>query len=217
MNRFVFYAHSGSGNHGCEAIVRSSAKVLQKKPVLFSMRPEQDVLYGINDVVETIFLDKDETVKEHSFAWFKERVETKLTGKIDTTIWNRKKNMLSSVQKGDIWFSIGGDNYCYPGTDILAAQNSLIHKKGGKTVLWGCSVEPDSVNNPAIAKDLAKYDLIAARESISYEALKKVNPNTVLVSDPAFTLDKIELPLPENWQEGNMIGINASPLILPVK
>ena len=66
----------------------------------------------------------------------------------------------------------------------------------------------------ATAKDIARYDLITARESISYETLKAVNPTTILVADPAFVLDTMELPLPEGWKDGNTIGINASPLIM---
>ena len=100
------------------------------------------------------------------------------------------------------------------GTDILAARNYNLRKKGCRTVLWGCSVEPDLLNYPEIKKDIESFDLITARESISYQALKKVNNNTFLVSDPAFVLDRIDLPLPAEWIPGNMIGINASPLIL---
>ena len=109
---------------------------------------------------------------------------------------------------------MGGDNYCYPQTEVLAHYNRAIHARGAKTVLWGCSVEPELTKDEAIAKDLARYDLITARETISYEALKAVNPNTVLVSDPAFVLDRVDLPLPDGWVEGKMIGVNASPLIL---
>ena len=65
---------------------------------------------------------------------------------------------------------------------------------------------------PTIAEDLAGYDLIVARERISYNALKEVNSNTVLVPDSAFQLDKIELPLPPMWKENHTIGINVSPL-----
>lgn len=122
--------------------------------------------------------------------------------------------MLSNSNTEDIWFSIGGDNYCYPGTEILAAENKILKKRGAKTVLWGCSVEPHLVDQPQIAEDLAHYDLITARETISYNALQKVNPNTVLVADPAFLLKRIDLDLPKGWIEGKMIGINASPLIL---
>ena len=48
-----------------------------------------------------------------------------------------------------------------------------------------------------------------------HEALKKVNPNTKLYPDPAFQLDKKELPLPKVFEEGNTVGINVSPLIIP--
>ena len=115
----------------------------------------------------------------------------------------------------EIFFlSVGGDNYCYAGTEVLAARNYNLRKKKCRTVLWGCSVEPDLLNDSVIREDIAGFDLITARESISYEALKKINKNTYLVSDPAFVLDRIDLPLPTGWVNGNMIGINASPLII---
>lgn len=74
-------------------------------------------------------------------------------------------------------------------------------------MLWGCSVEPDLLNDRVIREDIAGFDLITARESISYEALKKINKNTYLVSDPAFALDRIDLPLPAGWVNGNMIEL----------
>lgn len=214
MGKKFFYAHAGSGNHGCEAIVRASTGILGNDVVLFSARPEEDRRYGIHNVVPSIEHDKDNTIKRYSLPWITSRIQTKLIGSIDRTIYFRKKAMFDAVMPGDIAFSIGGDNYCYPGTDILAAQNRLFRKKGAKTVLWGCSVEPELLKNARVAKDIASYDLIVARESISYEALKAVNQNTILAPDPAFTLERVDAPLPEGWVNGKMIGINASPLIL---
>lgn len=211
---YHFYAHAGSRNHGCEAIVRTSATLLDHPVILHSIRPEQDRQYGLNEVVSAIHQDRDIPLKRYSLPWLISRVQTKLTGKITREIYYRKHAMLDTAQPGDIWFSIGGDNYCYPGTEILAAENALLKQRGAKTVLWGCSVEPELTKDPVIAADLAGFDLITARESISYEALKKVNPNTVLVADPAFTLERKDLPLPGGWVDGKMIGINASPLIL---
>jgi polysaccharide pyruvyl transferase WcaK-like protein len=89
----------------------------------------------------------------------------------------------------------------------------MIRKTGAKTVLWGCSIDEESIT-PEVRTDLEKFDLITARETISYDTLKKVNPNTVLVADPAFVLDKIQLPLPEGFAENNTVGINISPLIM---
>lgn len=209
----VFYGHGGSGNHGCEAIVRSSVKMLDQPVRLFSSNEQQDTQYGINKICE-VRPDKDIPLVRGSREWFFSALQTKITGKIDKQIECRKPNLLQEVDDSDIYCSIGGDNYCYPGTEVLAAARNVIQRKGAKVVLWGCSVEPDLLNQPQIAKDLASYDLITARESLSYDALRKINPNTVLVADPAFTLEKRELPLPDGWQEGNTIGINASPLIL---
>ena len=56
------------------------------------------------------------------------------------------------------------------------------------------------------------YDMIIAREKISYTVLKEVNANTLLLPDPAFQLDKVEMPLPKRCKKGHMIGINISPL-----
>ena len=70
------------------------------------------------------------------------------------------------------------------------------------------------MNNRQVINDISKFDLITARESISYQALKRINDNTYLIPDSAFTLDRIDLPLPTGWKEKNTIGVNASPLIL---
>lgn len=61
---------------------------------------------------------------------------------------------------------------------------------------------------------MARYDLIVARESFSFAALKKVNPNTVLCCDPAFQLNRVDRPLPSRFAEKNTVGINLSPLII---
>ena len=207
------YGHGGSGNHGCEAIVRSTVGILGGEIELLSQHPEQDLRYGIDQVCR-VTEDTDTPLKRGSLSWFLSSLETKLTGKYDRYFRYTKEKLMSRAARGDVFLSIGGDNYCYPGTEHLAAINRNLRKKGVKTVLWGCSVEPGLLENPVVAEDLGGFDLITARETISYEALKAVNPNTVLVADPAFTLERRDLPLPDGWVEGKMVGINASPLIL---
>ena len=56
--------------------------------------------------------------------------------------------------------------------------------------------------------------MIFARESISYNALKKINQNTYLYPDPAFYLDMEKIPLPEGFEINNTVGINVSPMII---
>jgi len=59
------------------------------------------------------------------------------------------------------------------------------------------------------------YEAISARESITYEALKKAGvKNLYLYPDSAFTLETKYLPLPTGFQEKNTVGINISPMIV---
>lgn len=204
------YYHCGSANHGCEAIVRSTAKMLKTRATLWSTAPDLDIAYGLNDIVD---ISEDAKRPLTGIKSLEFKIHHKLTGSDYLYTKYAHEDFFSSIKTGDICFSIGGDNYCYGGKEYLAHYNKIIHERGGKTVFWGCSFEPSEMDD-ATAKDIVRYDLITARESISYEALKAVNPNTILVADPAFVLDSAELPLPEGWQEGNTIGINASPLIM---
>jgi polysaccharide pyruvyl transferase WcaK-like protein len=121
---------------------------------------------------------------------------------------------LKTLFRGNIAISVGGDNYCYPWSANQAVTlNREIRKHAKATVLWGCSIDPEAIT-PEVREDLAKYDLITAREPITYELLKAINPNTIRVADPAFTLDRVDLPVPDGFIEGNTVGVNVSPLIM---
>lgn len=211
MKKVYFYFHAGSGNHGCEAIVRSTQKILDTRPILISNNKNEDYKYGIDDIAE---------IQEYSGVTynFLEKIQCVISEKVfksEKTGYHLCAKHESEVfEKNAIALSIGGDNYCY-GTGYnlhLAALNNWIHKRGSKSVLWGCSIEPDTINEDMI-KDFKTYDLIVTRESISYQALKKYNDNTMLVCDPAFTLDKEEVELPDNFIKNKTVGINISPLI----
>lgn len=204
------YYHGGSKNHGCEAIVRSTSKLLGTRAILWSTAPDADFAYSLNDMVS---IQEDESLPLTGSESLKFRIHHKVAKSDLLHTKFSHKRLFSAVQCGDVYLSIGGDNYCYGGKEYLGYYNRIIHEKGGKTVFWGCSFEPSEMD-AATAKDIARYNLITARESISYETLKAANPNTILVADPAFVLDSVELPLPEGWKDGNTIGINASPLIM---
>ena len=125
------------------------------------------------------------------------------------------KNFLAEAE--GICFSIGGDNYCYGrgGYQSLMAVDRALLKKGCKTVLWGCSIEPDSLKDAELVADLASFSLITARETLTYEALCAAGlTNARLYPDPAFTLKADCRALPQGFVEGNTIGINLSPLIM---
>lgn len=207
------YYHGGSFNHGCEAIVRSTCRVLNTDIILASSNVLSDRKYGLDKVV-VLAEDRYDPPKKKTVKWFLAALYYKITHSDCLHIRYAHKAFFSQVNEGDVYLSIGGDNYCYTGQETLGFYNKILKEKGAKTVLWGCSVEPELTENAEIAKDLGRYDLIVSRETISYEALKKVNPNTILAPDPAFFLARTDLPLEETFMENNTVGINLSPLLL---
>ena len=209
------YAHGGSGNHGCEAIVRSTIGLLENiavnKIILLSSRPEEDKKYGVCQLCEVV--DEKSVYSKYSMDFLSAYWKLKVKKDYIPMDKLEYRNAFRRMGKGDIALSIGGDNYCYKDVDRYIMLHDLALERHAKAVLWGCSVEPELTEEPKIAPDLSRYSFITARESISYEALKKVNPNTVLVPDPAFTLkyDKSNLSLA--YRKRNIVGINISPMV----
>ena len=214
MSRIFLYAHGGSGNHGCEAIVRSTARILEGNELfLISSNPEEDRRYGVTKAASVI-LDTDGSIPRRSLDFLKAYAALKLRKDFIPMEKLQYKAAFDRIRPGDIAMSIGGDNYCYADVYKYTMFHEMAKARGAKTVLWGCSVEPELTKDPKIAQDLASYDLICARETISYEALKAVNPNTVLVADPAFCLPVQETALPNGFVPGNTVGINLSPMAM---
>lgn len=210
--KLVLYPHGGSGNHGCEAIVRSTCKITQADITLFSTSPEEDKRVGL-DAICNVQSDHC-TISRFSPQYMKALLQTKIYG--DKTAYDRIhfSPILKAVKTADYVLSIGGDNYCYGVPKFIYLVNKEIRKKGGKTILWGCSVEPESIKGEML-EDLQGYTHIIARESITYQAMiNKGLKQTVLIPDPAFLLNRIDLPLPKNFIEGNTVGINVSPMII---
>lgn len=213
-HKVIMYYHGGSKNHGCEAIVRATAKIFDEKMETYSMYPAEDEIYGLEEAV-TLKYDREQNLKKPSLKYYLSALEIKLFHKTRLTTYFKWKDFFKAVKKESVYLATGGDNYCYTGLEKLADYNLLIRQKGGKTVLWGCSIEPDSLSENVI-KDLKNYNLIVARESLTVKALedKGITSNVVMFPDPAFMLDRVDLPLPQNFVVNNMVGINLSPLIV---
>lgn len=209
--KLYLYAHAGSRNHGCEAIVRSTVSIFDATIYLYTSLPEEDIVYNLDSVC-TIPKPKTQRFKWFSKGFAAAYIALKLQNNYIPLNDYNERCALDDIPEASTALSIGGDNYCYKNVNKFMKFRKHLSKRHIKTVLWGCSVEPSMIDK-AMAKDLSRYNLITARESITYEALKSINPNTVLAPDPAFTLT-IE---PGNYSEGlgkrPYIGINVSPLI----
>ena len=216
MKKIFLYGHNGSGNHGCEAIVRSTSKILREEfkdinITLASGNIEEDKRYGLDKVVNVV--NEKNKVDKFTFPYINAYLNLKvLKNPIEAEKLSYRKTFYN-IDKDTVAFSIGGDNYCYPGYERFTMLHNMLRERNIKTVLWGCSVEPSKINE-FIKEDLINYDLIIARESLTYDALKSIGANVKLYPDPAFQLNKIVKDLPVNFKENNTVGINISPMII---
>ena len=248
LNRpIILYMHAGSGNHGCEAIANTTVKLIAHKremdgfdtslPVIIvTNSAEEDRKYtlgqleqqGLCTIVEENHIDRNFW---HHLGYY---IYRRLTGDRESFLRYRFKDafakydeLTSSCGEWDksvkpLAVSIGGDNYCYPEMvpDLILAHNVFI-KRGFDTLLWGCSIEPDSLEDKNFAADMKAFDAIYARESITYNALVAAGVSTdklVMREDPAFSLaiaepSDYDSKKKEGFIPGKTIGINLSPMV----
>ena len=209
------FFHNGSLNRGCEAIVRSGVALIKSQNPntivnLASFNPDSDVIIPL---VDNIYDARNVVIKKFSLVGIIAAFKFKLFK--DETYFLRKQqnNIIKLIDEHDVFLSIGGDNYCYGEQPWLYEIDRNIKKAGKKLVLWGASIGDEDLSEEKIA-DLKLFDLILARESLTLQILNNNGlQNVKLCADGAFTMVKEELPLPIEWQLGNTIGFNFSPLV----
>ena len=219
----ILYAHGSSYNHGCEAIVRSTCKLLdlnKEKTVLYSNRIEGDLRYHLDDIITIKPID--ETPVEHNSAlgiFYRLRSHLHSDHRKYYYRYFGKKQYKYLYDYGKTAISIGGDNYCYPSAiDGLAARNYWLNHYGFTTVLWGASLTPEFMT-PDIIEDLQRYKLIVVREKTSFNLLREKGIKTEILCgpDPAFALDVEDTPWPDGKEHQNIIGINISPFVMELE
>lgn len=220
MNELLMYAHGGSGNHGCEAIVSSLCALLSKKGVdrehitVLSNSLEEDHAYGLDRKCRVVQEKSvNSSVFTHSYLYAKRALSK------DDLLYLRHRYADAFDRHYALAVSIGGDNYCYPSmVPDLIRGNLLWKERGAKTLLAGCSIEPELLEGSfshALIDDLKRYDVITARETETYNALLGAGLTNVLkYPDPAFSLEETRESLPDGFIVGNTLGLNLSEMAL---
>ncbi len=208
----ILYGNGGCGNHGCEAIVRGTYELFKKPLIISSENIDEDMRYGLEEFCDIYDAKAGSPGKlEFVKAYMKLKMMGDYTA-VDGLPYLSTIRELSD--KSTLALSVGGDNYCYTNQKFYAFLNKAYQDNGVKTVLWGCSIEPEIVKDADVSRDLKSYKLIVARESITYKAVKEIDANVVLAPDPAFFMQAKECELDQRFNNGNVIGINISPMIL---
>lgn len=221
MSGLLFYMHGGSGNHGCEAIVTGllgggKLKGAQEEALLLSMRADEDRRYLPQNLCR---ITEEKHVEDSRLVHMMLYGCKKITGDAGTYLRYRYRPAFENGRSYACAVSIGGDNYCYPlMVDELMAANAVLHKKGIRTILLGCSVEPSLLKSASeggapdaergghtkeeLLQDLLSYHTVLARESLTFTALKEAQQSAaaqgvkgadkariLLVPDPAFLME----------------------------
>lgn len=208
MKKLLLYGHGGAYNHGAEAILRSSLPVFRKAgvPIFLSTHfPEQDMEFGLDKLVDRL-IPADLTLipQEKAAPDFANR--ERLAAQI-------YREALREIDSETVCIGVGGDNYCYPNWHRQSIFHRTAKERGGRSVLWGCSIQPEMIDK-RMETVLREHDYIFARESLTERALRSRDITQVIRQpDPAFFLAPEPIPVPESFQ-GKVAAVNLSPLML---
>lgn len=212
MGKYILYSHAGSENHGCEALLRTSIMTLKDIEAVYTDNVQADQKYGLNQIVELRISQEEEFDNKIKKVLYKIKYHLYRSNKV--YYYHLYRKFIKNIDANKVYVSIGGDNYCYHFSEWLEVLNKEINKQGAKTILWGCSINEDELEDRKVINDLEKYSLITARETLTYSMLKNklTRPDIKYIPDTAFLLPEIKKNLPIGFDEGNTIGLNVSPV-----
>lgn len=203
--------HVGSGNRGCEGILRGTANILKlsKEDILALDRDQSD-------------FELDQKLKLNNIVDLKVKVERnlmlKLMGKLGINMERYYVSPFVSFFKSDNTDSLclftGGDLFCY---DSTIKENCFLldylTDRGIKSILWGASIEAHYIT-AKIEKQLNRFEKIVCRETETKKILEKHSiENVFCYPDPAFTLEPQECELPSMFYCFKVIGLNISSMV----
>ena len=107
MSKIVLYYHAGAANHGCEAIVRATKKILNEDMVLYSVCPEEDMCYGL-DKLMTVCKDYNKKLKKPGFYYLWASIAHHLRHDDFRYVCLSHKDFFDDIKKGDVCFINSG-------------------------------------------------------------------------------------------------------------
>jgi colanic acid/amylovoran biosynthesis protein len=225
--QILFSGHNSCFNRGCEAFVRTSAQAFkqvwpQSQITLPTRTPADDAqaLFDLGDYVHP--QGRHAGLLERALCRAQQR-----HGLAALAVWPGPvpRRWHRALQGVDLVVAVGGDTYSldYGVPSGIAGFDGVAATAGVPVVLWGASVGPFRAlpaYERALARSLARYRLIGARESLTQAYLEDELglTNVVAMIDPAFALAPEPLPASTDWltaigRAERVIGLNLSDLI----
>lgn len=213
MKQAVLCGHTGSYNHGCEAIIRSTADILGMNNINVSVASsaiEQDEKYGLDKLYRFI------EYRSYNSKFSPIRMYNGMMKKLFKNEYPEQryvqKDVFRAVKQSDAAIVVGGDTYCYNRSACVIPYNvnKYANKIGHPSILWSCSVGKENIDKE-MADDLSKYTMIFPRETETYNNLLSAGINKdklFLMADSAFVLGMQAIDLPDDFR--NVFAYNPS-------
>jgi colanic acid/amylovoran biosynthesis protein len=227
MTRIYLTGHTSFGNRGCEAIVRSTVKLLEQHlgrcqiyvPSADIARDRAQWPQADEHGVQFVRAFKS----PHNKYW--RHLQRLPLAPLKRMGWPfpLSAEFKKTIAEVDAVLSIGGDNYSldYLIPSLLMGMDAYAMARGVPVALWGASVGPfdkEPAFVPYVREHLARMAFIGARESITETYLTQTMtlPNVISVADPAFALEPEPIDVSGFWPRADgegVLGFNVSPLI----
>ena len=132
--KYILYGNGGSGNHGCEAIIRGTQQVLKGDYIIQSQSFEEDTKYSVNAEISPQI-----TGKKSKLKFINAYLNLKLFKDYTALDGIEYLDAIEKVRgKAEVALSVGGDNYCYKGTSNHHQSGFRYHI--AHRHLWKCDI-----------------------------------------------------------------------------
>ena len=213
MKSAVLCGHTGSNNHGCEAIIRSTAEIFKENGIsvsISSFNIDQDLNVGLDSIGQMI-----------GYRHYRSKISfSRIYNGIQKKIFHNEyyeqryiqRNVFKNIKKSDAAVIVGGDTYCYNRNSRLVPYytNKFANMSGKPSFLWSCSIGKENIDDEMI-RDLKNYTMIFPREIVTYRNMLDIGieeSRLFLMSDSAFTLKTQSVNLSNEFE--NVFAYNPS-------
>ncbi len=223
LKNIMFILNACKYNRGSEAIIRGFASIVKEaipdsRIILSSAERDFDSTQNIPHI--------DGYVMRYSFNHYSLKhvvmyICKKLVKNLRWAALMKYSRLIRECRTADIIVFVGADNFdkSYGMFHEIHEMNKTLRStSSAKMVMYDCSLEPSEIDDN-IRQDFELFDVITARENITFEAFKKSDFQKPLFyyPDPAFAMAVEKTPLPDGFLEGKTIGVNASALVTRAK
>jgi polysaccharide pyruvyl transferase WcaK-like protein len=212
--KYYFPIHLDGGNRGCEAIAKGSALLIDTSAnnlLGYCRDISLDTRLGVDNYLTLIPCRRNSYLVDRFLALINKVFNTEKTNE-----WRQfypYKSFFQTITPDDIMISTGGDMLCYDNNEVVYTNN-VLHRRGVRTILWGCSMGPENMTKEKLAT-LFKFSLIYTRESLTYNYFTSLGlKNLCLLPDPAFILPDEPCQLPECFGDNDVVGLNLSNYVM---